>query len=323
MRGRAIAVTVAVAWLAASSAWAAAAAMVSRVGMLWYGRSLEARQPVIDAFKHGLSEQGYVEGQNLILDHRHSGSTLDALPALAAELVRARVDVIVASGPVAIRSARQATATVPIVMLNGDPAMFSNLARPGGNVTGLTALAAELAGKQMDLLKEVVPGLTRVAMFRNPAQPVHAAKVREVEKVSRALKVELQVVEVRGPDDFEAAFAAITRARAGALLIPADGTYALHHAQLADLVARHRLPAIYGSTDYARSGGLMELVPNETEAFRAVARYVARILKGAHPGELPIEQPTRFQLTLNMKTARALGLSVPPTVVLRADELIQ
>lgn len=321
MRIRALALAVAIAWLAVPSA--DAAAKVFRVGMLWYGRSLEQRQPVIDAFKHGLGEQGYVEGQNLHLEHRHSGATLDGLPALAADLVRARVDVIVAVGPVAIRSARQATATTPIVMLNGDPAMFTNLARPGGNVTGLTALAAELAGKQMDLLKETVPGLTRVGMFRNPAQPVHAAKVREVEKVGRALKVEVQVLEVRGPEDFEAAFGAMTRARAGALLIPADGTYIVHHAQLTELAARHRLPAIYGTAGYAQSGGLMELIPHEGESFRAVARYVARILKGANPGELPIEQPTRFQLTLKLKTARVLGLTVPPAVLLRADEVIQ
>ena len=322
MRARAIALAVAVVWLVVAPV-GAASSKISRVGMLWYGRSLEARQPVIDAFKHGLSEQGYVEGQNFVLEHRHSGATLDGLPALAAELVRGSADVIVAVGPVAIRSARQATATIPIVMLNGDPAMFGNLARPGGHVTGLTALAAELAGKQMDLIKEAVPGLTRVTMFRNPAQPVHAAKVREVEKVARALQVEVQVIEVRGPDDFEAAFATMTRARAGALLIPADGTYALHQAKLTDLAARHRLPAISGATDYARSGGLMEFVPNESESFRTVARYVARILKGANPAELPIEPPTRFQLTLTLKTAKALGLSLPPAVLLRADELIQ
>jgi putative tryptophan/tyrosine transport system substrate-binding protein len=321
VRLRALALAVAIVWLAAPST--GTAARVYRVGMLWYGRSLETRQPVVDAFKQGLGEQGFVEGQNLVLEHRHSGATLDGLPGLAAELVRAKVDVIVASGPVAIRSARQVTTTTPIVMLNGDPAMFTNLARPGGNVTGLTALAAELAGKQMDLLREAVPGLTRVAMFRNPAQPVHAAKVQEVERVARALKVEVQIIEVRGPDEFEAAFAAATKARAGALLVPADGTYALHHAQLTELAAKHRLPAIYGSSDYARSGGLMEFVPNESEAFRSVARYVARILKGAHPGDLPIEQPTRFQLTLNLKTARTLGLTFPPSVLLRADAVIE
>lgn len=321
MRLRALALAAAIAWLAVPSS--EAAARVSRVGMLWYGRSLEQRQPVIDAFKHGLGEQGYVEGQNLHLEHRHAGGALDNLPALATELVRARVDVIVAVGPVAIRSARQATASTPIVMLNGDPAMFTNLARPGGNVTGLTALAAELAGKQMDLLKETVPTLTRVAMLRNPAQPVHAAKVREVEKVARVLKVEVQVLEVRGPEDFEAAFSAMARSHAGGVLIPADGTYALHYSRLAELAGRHGLPAIAGGTEYARSGGLMEFVPHEAESFRAVARYVARILKGANPGELPIEQPTRFQLTLNLRAARALGVTVPPSVLLRADEVIQ
>jgi putative ABC transport system substrate-binding protein len=243
MRIRALALAAAIAWLAVP--WSEAAAKVSRVGMLWYGRSLQARQPVIAAFKQSLGEQGFVEGQNLLLEHRHAGATLDGLPALAAELVRAKVDVIVAVGPVAIRSARQATATTPIVMLNGDPAMFTNLARPGGNVTGLTALAAELAGKQMDLLKEAIPG------------------------------------------------------------------------------GRHRLPAIAGGTEYALSGGLMEFVPHEAESFRAVARYVARILRGANPGELPIEQPTRFQLTLNLGAARALGVTVPPSVLLRADEVIQ
>jgi putative tryptophan/tyrosine transport system substrate-binding protein len=321
MRLRALALAAAIAWLAVPSS--EAAARVSRVGMLWYGRSLEQRQPVIDAFKHGLGEQGYVEGQNLHLEHRHAGGALDNLPALATELVRARVDVIVAVGPVAIRSARQATASTPIVMLNGDPAMFTNLARPGGNVTGLTALAAELAGKQMDLLKETVPTLTRVAMLRNPAQPVHAAKVREVEKVARMLKVEVQVLEVRGPEDFEAAFSAMARSHAGGVLIPADGAYALHYSRLAELAGRHGLPAIAGGTEYARSGGLMEFVPHEAESFRAVARYVARILKGANPGELPIEQPTRFQLTLNLRAARALGVTVPPSVLLRADEVIQ
>jgi putative ABC transport system substrate-binding protein len=321
MRIRALALATAIVWLAVPSS--EAAARVSRVGMLWYGRALEQRQPVIDAFKHGLGEQGYVEGRNLLLEHRHAGLALDNLPALATELVRARVDVIVAVGPAAIRSARQATATTPIVMLNGDPAMFTNLARPGGNVTGLSALAAELAGKQMDLLKETVPTLTRVAMLRNPAQPVHAAKVREVEKVARQLKVEVQVLEVRGLEDFEAAFSAMARGHAGAVLIPADGTYALHYARLAELAGRHGLPAIAGGTDYARSGGLMEFVPHEAESFRAVARYVARILQGANPGDLPIEQPTRFQLTLNLKTAKTLGLTLPPAVLLRADAVIE
>ena len=298
-------------------------AKVHRVGMLWYGRSLDARRPVIEAFTRALSEQGLVEGQNLVLEHRHAGTTLDGLPALAAELVRTKVDVIVVQGPVAIRAARQATTTVPIVMIAGDPAMFTNLARPGGNVTGLTALAAELAGKQMELVKETIPGLTRVAMFRNPAQPVHAVKVREVERVAQALKVEVQVLEVRGPEDFEAAFAAATRGRAGALIVPADGTYIPHQAKLSELSIRHRLPSVSGSGGYARAGGLMDFVPSETDAYRSAARYVGRILKGANPGDLPIEQPTRFQLTVNARSARVLGISVPPTVLLRADEVLE
>ena len=301
----------------------AAASRRPRIGMLWYGAPLERRQPALDAFRRGLAEHGFVEGQSVTLEHRHSGATLDSLPALAAELVRARVDVIVATGPVAIRAARQATSTIPIVMLNGDPEMFSNLSRPDRNVTGLTALAAELAGKQMQLLKEAVPGLSRVAMLKNPAQPVHVAKVREVERVAGELKVDVHVIEVRGPADFEGAFAEITRARAGALVVPADGTYAAHAGALVELAARHRLPAVYGGLSYAAAGGLIQYVPSEDEAFRTVARYVTRILKGAAPSELPIEQPTRFHLTVNARTGKALGLSLPPTLLLRADEVIE
>jgi putative ABC transport system substrate-binding protein len=242
---------------------------------------------------------------------------------LAAELVRANVDVIVAIAPVAIRAARQVTSTIPIVMVHGDPAMFSTLARPGGNVTGLTALAAELAGKQVEILKETLPRASRVAVLRNPDQPVHVAKLQQADAVARALAVRLIVVDARSADDFDAAFLTLAHERPEGLIVFADGTYLAHRKRLVELASRLSLPAIYASNGFAQAGGLMSYVPDATETFRRAASFVARILKGARPADLPVEQPTKFDLAINLKTAKALGLTIPPSLLLRADQVIE
>jgi putative ABC transport system substrate-binding protein len=308
----------------AAAAHGQGAGKAYRVGMLWSSAPGDSTGgPRLDAFRRALQEDGYAEGRNLTLEHRYAEGQLERFPALATDLVRRNVDVIVAASPLAIRAARDATSTIPIVMINGDPAMFISLSRPGGNITGLTAWQAELAGKQLELLKEALPRLGRVAVLRNPTQPVHALKLQEVESVARALKITVHVTEARAPDDFDGAFASMVRERADGLVVFADGMYYTNRARLASLALRHALPTAFGSEGAAQSGGLVAYVPDAGETYRRAASYVARILKGANAGDLAIEQPKRFQLSVNLKTARALGLTLPPSLLVRADHVVE
>ncbi len=280
------------------------------------------------AFIQGLRELGYVEGQNITIEHRSSEGKYERLPALAADLVRLKVDVIVAPATQGPLAAKQATRTIPIVMTSGgDPVgsgLVASLARPGGNITGLSFVAfPEIVGKQLELLKETVPQVSRVAVLWNPANPTNRLLLGEAKVAARSLAVQLQTLEARGPDDFERAFAAMTRERAGALLVLGDGMLILHRTRIADLAAKSRLPAMYGSRENVNAGGLMSYSPSLQDSFRRAATYVDKILKGAKPADLPVEQPTKFELVINLKTARALGLTIPPSVLVRADQVIE
>jgi putative ABC transport system substrate-binding protein len=269
-----------------------------------------------------------VTGENLVITYRSAEGKYDRLPALAAELVRLEPQVIVAVPTAAARAAKDATSTIPIVMMNvSDPigeGLIASFARPGGNVTGLTLTPTlEIYGKQLQLLKEAIPRARRFAFLWNPANPAAPPAVRATEDAALSLRVELQVVSARAPEEFEAAFQAMTHARAEALLVIPDSVFLTHGARLADLSVRHHLPTLYGLGDHAKAGGLMAYGQSLPDVYRRAAVYVDRILKGAKPADLPVEQPTKFELVVNLKTAKALGLTIPPSVLARADELIE
>jgi len=268
-----------------------------------------------------------VEGQNIVIERRYSEGRNERLPDLAADLVRLKVDVIVAAGTPPPYAAKRATTTIPIVMTNAsDPVgsgLVASLARPGGNITGLSLLSPELAGKQLELLKETVPKVSRVAVLWNPANPVHTLILRQAEVAARSLRLQLQILEARGPNEFDSAFSAMTKERAGALLVLADPMFFGHRTRLADLAAKSRLPSVFLLREHADAGGLMAYGPSTRDNFRRAATYVDKILKGAKPGDLPIEQPTKFELVINLKTAKALGLTIPRFVLGRADEVLQ
>jgi len=295
---------------------------VYQVGVLSY-LTHDELQGSLEIFREALRQQGYVVGRNVAFEVRTANGRLEALPELAAELVRRKVDVILAIAPLAIRAARQATSTIPIVMTSGDPAMFDSLARPGGNVTGVTALAAELAGKQVELMKETLPKGSRFAVLRNPDQPVHVAKLKQAEDVARALAVRLVVVDARGVEDFDAAFLKISSERVEGLIVFADGIFRSNRKKLIELASQLRLPAVYGAEGFVPAGGLVAYAPDSREAFRRAASFVDRIFKGSSPATLPVEQPTKFALAINLKTAKALGLTIPPSVLARADQVIE
>jgi len=280
-----------------------------------------------ELLRQSLRDLGYVEGLNLAIEWRDAEGKTERFGDLAAELVRLKVDVIVASNPAATFAAKRSTATIPIVMVNTpDPVQLGlvvSLGRPGGNVTGTTTLSAELSIKQFELLKEVVPRAARIAVLWNPSNPWHPLALKGVEAAARSLAVQLQILEVRGPEEFDRAFAAMTRERAGAVLVLADPMGFFHRTRLADLAAKRRLPAMYGVRLYADAGGLMSYWADEADLYRRVGSYLDRILKGAKPGDLPIEQPTRFELVINLKTAKALGLTIPSSLLLRADRFVE
>jgi putative ABC transport system substrate-binding protein len=279
------------------------------------------------AFIQGLRDLGYVEGQNIRIEERSSEGKYERLPDLAKELVRLKVDIIVAPASQNVLAAKQATRTIPIVMMSHpDPVgmgLVPSLARPGGNVTGLSALSPEMWGKQLELLKETVPRVSRVAVLGNPTNAAYPLFLREVKVAARSLGVQLQTLEARGPDDLERAFAAMTRERAGALLVQSDGMFLLHRGRIPDLAAKSRLPAMYGVREFVDAGGLMVYAASLPDSFRRAATYVDKILKGARPGDLAVEQPTKFDWVINLKTAKALGLTIPPALLLRADEVIE
>src|SRR5713226_7813959 len=300
---------------------------VPRVGYLNPGSSSDpARQRRLEAFRQGLRELGYVEGQNIAIESRWAEGKYDRYPALAADLVRLKVDVIVAGGGAATQAAQQATRTIPIVMsVVIDPVgsgLVPSLARPGGNLTGTSMMATDLVGKQLEVLKELVPKGSRVALLWNPANPGSAPQLREAGAVARALGVGLQPLEARNPQEIDSAFAAMTRERAGALVVLADAMFTNQVRQIADLAAKRRLPSIYGQREYAEAGGLMVYSSNPFDLERRAATFVDKILKGAKPADLPIEQPSKFDLVINLKTAKALALTIPQSLLLRADQVI-
>jgi len=333
--GRAVAVpvttlslVVAVSILAAPLATAAQPAeKVQRIGYLSAGSATSSPRAV-EAFRQGLRELGWVEGQNIVIEYRRAEGRFDRLPDLAAELVRLKVDVFVAGPtPVAV-AAKKATGTIPIVMFGvGDPVglgLIASLARPGGNLTGLSfSVGMDTFGKGLELLKEAVPKVRRVAILSNPANPAHALAISNVKAAAGSLGVQLQLLEAREPNQFDRAFAAMAKQRVDALLVVADGMFILYRARLADLAAKNRLPSMHGVTENVEAGGLMSYGPSTVAAMRRAAFFVDKILKGAKPADLPVEQPTKFELVINLKTAKALGLTIPQSLLLRADQVIE
>ena len=287
-----------------------------------------AQLRIWEALLQGLRELGWVEGKNIKIEDRYSEGKYERFPDLAAELIQLRVDVLVAVAGPATRAAKEATTTIPIVSVAvQDPVALGlgqRLARTGGNITGPTLTGGlAIAGKQLELLKEIVPRVSRVAVLWNPANPMLAQQLRQVEVDARALGVQLQPVGARSPDDLDSAFSAIIRDRAEALLVVADPMFWGQRTRLADLAAKNHLPAIYGLSGHVEAGGLMAYGANPLDLYRSAATYVDKILKGAKPADLPMEQPTRFELVINLKAAKALGLTIPPSIMLRADSVIE
>ena len=275
----------------------------------------------------GLRELGYVEGRNLTIEWRNPEGKVDRYGDLAAELVRLKVDMIVAPVPSATIAAKNATASIPIVMVNTpDPVqlgLVASLGRPGGNITGTTSLSADLSVKQLELLKEALPRAAHAAVLWNPTNPWHPLALKSAEGAARSLVVQLHSVEARGPQDLDAAFAAMTKARADAVLALSDPMTFFHRTRIADLAVKRRLPTVHGARGYVDAGGLISYWASQADLYRRLASYVDRILKGAKPGDLPIEQPTKFELVINLKTAKALGLTIPPSLLLRADQILE
>jgi putative ABC transport system substrate-binding protein len=283
----------------------------------------------LEAFRQGLRELGYVEGQNITIESRWTEAGHDRysdLAALVADLIPLKVDVIVTVGGTATQAAQQATRTIPIVMsVVNDPVgsgLVATLARPGGNVTGLTIISSDLAGKQLQLLKEVAPKLARVALLTNPENPASARFLREAEAAARALGLRLHTLEARNSQEIDSAFAAMTGDRAGALLILPDGVFLGQRIQIPELAATTRLPSIYGTPEYAEAGGLMGYGASRLDQMRRAATFVDKILKGAKPADLPVEQPAKFELVINRRTAKAIGLTIAPSLLQRADHII-
>jgi putative tryptophan/tyrosine transport system substrate-binding protein len=300
---------------------------VPRIGFLITGSSTDQHH-LIEAFGQGLRELGWVEGQNIVIDYRFADGRFDRLPELAAELVHLKVDVIVAGPTPAAAAAKGATATIPIVMaVVGDPGglgLIASLARPGGNVTGLSySVGVETFGKGLELLKETIPKVRRIAILSNPANPSHALAIRDLQVAARSLGVQLQLLAAGGPTEFDGAFAAMAKENAGALLVAADSLFNLHRTRIADLATRRRLPTMFGIRENVEAGGLMSYGPSLPDLWRRTATFVDKILKGAKPADVPVEQPTRFELTINLKTAKALGLTIPQSVLARADQIIE
>jgi putative ABC transport system substrate-binding protein len=308
-------------------------AKVPRMGFL----GTVATSPHYEALRQGLHEAGYVEGQNIAIERRYSEGRAERLPDLAAELVRLKVDVIVVDACGApLNAASQATSTIPIIVAacNDDlvaTGLVSSLARPGGNITGLSELTPELGAKRLELLKEAVPKVRRVAVLWNPVYSERFSPAFrfwssdwvEVRAAAQALGMTLQSVEIRGPDDFETAFSAMTRERAEALVAFSDPLFVLHGRRIVDLAAKNRLPAVYAYREVVDAGGLLSYGASLSDLFRRAAVYVGKVLKGAKPADLPMEQPTKFELVINLKTAKALGLTMPQSLLIRADQVLR
>lgn len=281
----------------------------------------------LEAVRQGLRELGYVEGKNIFIEWRYAEGKFDRLPDLAAELVRLKVEVIVTGGSTSTRAAKEVTTTIPIVMANDDDPVgngfVASLARPGGNITGLSTLSPELSGKRLELLKEVAPGLSRVAVLGTSTRPGNAQALKETELAAGAFGVELQYLDVLAPKDIETVFQAASKGRAEAVLVLGNPITFSQRTQVVDLAAKSRLPAIYPFLEFVEAGGLMTYGPSFTDLFRRAATYVDKILKGAKPADLPVEQPTKFEFVINLKSAKQIGLTIPPHVLARADRVIK
>jgi len=299
---------------------------VPRVGILLVSTS-SATLHLVEALRHGLRELGYVEGRNIAIEQRFGEGKVERLSELVEELVRLNVDVIIAATPPAIAAAKQATKTIPIVMLaTGDPVALgfvTSLAWPGGNITGLTILSVELSGKQLELLTEVVPRASLVAVLWNPKSPDTELAFKETEAAAKTQNVKFLSLAVQRGEDFNSVFQEASKHRPNALIVLQDSLTFTHRKQIVDLAAKKRLPAIYGLTESAEAGGLMAYGPNRADQYRRAATYVDKILKGAKPADLPVEQPTKFELIINLKAAKQIGLTIPQTVLYRADRVIK
>ncbi len=298
---------------------------VYRIGFLFYGSP--GPSPELDAFQRGLREAGYIEGQSIAIEYRFAGGDVGRLPALAVELARGKPDVMVTPGTPASLAAKQATSTIPIVFAGVADAvgagLVASLARPGGNITGLTGISAELGGKRLELLKQVAPKASRVAVLYNPADRANVLVLKGLQESAPALGLTLQPLEVRKPGEFEGAFVAMTRKRTQALFGAAGVLTSEHRRDVVDLAAKRRIPAMWGDREFVEAGGLMSYAVNFYDQIRRAATYVDKILKGAKPSDLPVEQPTHYELVINLRTAKVLGLIIPQSVLQRADEVIQ
>ena len=301
-------------------------ARIPRIGYVSGTGSASDPGPYVEALRQGLRDLGYIEGKNIMIEYRGAEAKLDRIPSLVAELVQLKVDVLVVPIPSAIRAAKQATKTIPIVMVTGlDPVadgLVDSLARPGGNITGLATLQQDLSGKRLELLTEVVPRLSRVGVLRDADE--QSGVFKEYEASARALKIQLQSLEVRGLNpDLEGAFQAAAKGRASALITVTNANLFLQQKRIADLAIKNRLPSMYQGSAWVESGGLMSYSINDLEAFRRAAVYVDKILKGTKPANLPVEQPTKFEFVINLKTAKQIGLTIPPAVLYQADKVIK
>jgi putative ABC transport system substrate-binding protein len=295
---------------------------VPRIGILT--PASEASTPLWEAFRQGLRDLGYVEGKTIVLEYRFAAGKNERLPELAAELVRLKVDIIVADGGVATREVKAATETIPIVMASvGDPVrrgLVASLAQPGGNVTGLSVMSTELSGKRLALLKETLPHVSRVAVLWNPSNLNRPDQLPEIEGTARVLGIQLFPLEMRHPDELDSVFATMRRE---GLITLTDAVLWNHRTRVVEFAAQHQLPAIFPEREFAEAGGLMAYGPSVPDNFRRAAVYVDKILKGAQPANLPVEQPVKFELVINLKTAKALGVTIPPALLFQADEVIQ
>jgi putative ABC transport system substrate-binding protein len=304
------------------------AASFPRIGFLNTASLSDPRvPPFLQAFRQGLRELGYVEGQNIAIELRWAEGQYDRLPSLAVELVRLKVNIIVAAGPSAVQAAKQATETIPIVMpAVADPVVMgfvTSLARPGGNITGISNMQPELIGKQLELLKEILPKISRVALLGNPANPGNVPLVRYAQDAARVLGVRLQPSEARDAREIDSAFVEISRERADAVIVLSDTVLLDSRTRIADHAVRRRLPTVFGASEFTEAGGLLTYGPSIADGYRRAATYVDKILKGAKAADLPIGQPTTFELVINLKTAKTLGLTIPPSLLLRAYRVIE
>jgi len=299
---------------------------VPRIGFL-SGQSRSSGQSQVDAFRQGLRDYGYVEDKNIVIDDRYAEGREDLLHDLAGDLVRLKVDIILTSSTVAAIAAKKLTATIPIVLAGtGDPVatgLVANLARPGGNVTGLSAVSPELSTKQLDLIREIVPKVSRVAVLYDPRNPVNVPAWKEIEVTATAFRIQLVRLEVRAPENYDSAFTTAARKRADALLVRREPLNQTYRTRIISLAERSKLPAIYPLRPYVEVGGLMSYGTDNAELSRRAATYVDKILKGAKPADLPVEQPKKFELIVNLKAAKQIGLTIPPSVLARADKVIK